>query len=127
MSNGSVLGTGSCGTERTRLIWYETVERRHASRIMALVLQDFKLLSGGHMGQILRQVMLPAGAAIETAVRNRMREQFDGKTGVQGVRVVDDETGAEIFRWTWLEEQRRQKQEVEKRQWRVQGSRNGDN
>jgi hypothetical protein len=79
---------------------------------MPLVLQDFKLLDDERLGEILRQVPLPTGVTVHTVVRDRMSDQYLTGSVNQGVRVIDDDTGAELFRWTWWDERQRRNQET---------------
>jgi hypothetical protein len=82
---------------------------------MARILQDFKLASGDQVGEILWEISMPEGVTVESVVRDRMRDHFAAKGRVQGVRVIDSETGEEIYRWTWWNEQRRHNEEGLKR------------
>ena len=52
------------------------------------ILQDFKLINGDGVGEILLELHFPEGALVEKAVNDRMANHFDNK-GAQGVRVID--------------------------------------
>jgi hypothetical protein len=70
---------------------------------MFRVLQDFKLVNGDEVGEILWECPMPEGIPVENVVHDRMAGHY--KTGkVQAVRVIDKETGDEIYRWTWWNE-----------------------
>ena len=70
---------------------------------MFRVLQDFKLVNGDEVGEILSECPMPEGIPVENVVHDRMAGHY--KTGkVQAVRVIDKETGDEIYRWTWWNE-----------------------
>ena len=59
------------------------------------ILQDFKLINGDGVGEILLELHFPEGALVEKAVNDRMANHFDNK-GAQGVRVIDSDTGKVI-------------------------------
>ena len=56
------------------------------------ILQDFKLINGDGVGEILLELPFPEGALVEKVVNDRMAKHFDNK-GAQGVRVIDSDTG----------------------------------
>jgi hypothetical protein len=70
------------------------------------ILQDFKLINGDGVGEILLELHFPEGALVEKAVNDRMANHFDNK-GAQGVRVIDSDTGKVIYKQTWWDERRR--------------------
>ena len=65
------------------------------------ILQDFKLINGAGVGEILLELPFPEGALVD-----RMANHFDNK-GAQGVRVIDNDTGKVIYKQTWWDERRR--------------------
>ena len=67
------------------------------------ILQDFKLINGDGVGEILLELHFPEGALVEKAVNDRMANHFDNK-GAQGVRVIDSDTGKVIYKQTWWDE-----------------------
>jgi len=70
------------------------------------ILQDFKLINGDGVGEILLELPFPEGALVEKVVNDRMAKHFDNK-GAQGVRVIDSDTGKVIYKQTWWDERRR--------------------
>ena len=82
---------------------------------MARILQDFKLVNGDQVGEILWQIPIPEGVTAETVTHDRMADHFTAKNSVGGVHIIDGETGEEIYRWTWWDEQRQRNQQGLKR------------
>jgi hypothetical protein len=66
-------------------------------------LQDFKLIGGDQVGEILCELPIPDGETIENIVRDRMANHYETRQA-QAVRAIEQETGKEIYRWTWWDE-----------------------
>lgn len=70
---------------------------------MGRLIQDIKLRAGA-APDVLWEMPVPGGATQETLVHDRMSDHFASKNGVDGVRVIDDESGDVLYQWTFTEE-----------------------
>ena len=72
------------------------------ARPKALSVQDCKL-NGREIGAVVAEFPAAPGSTVENLAHERMADHYDAKSGVQAVRIVDED-GTELYRWTWWDE-----------------------
>jgi hypothetical protein len=84
---------------------------------MGRTIQDIKLL-GDKPTKIMREMPVPDGATTENLVHERMADLYANRKNEEcpdAIRMIDEDTGDELYRWTMSEEINRQSQAAAER------------